>query len=386
LTRTAHFELSDTLLVQDDAYDYAGNIVDKTVKTTPVKDRAFNVITAIDDADESFTHLPYVKSLRIGNGELKKMELSIGSLFMNSGVFTAYIQHPLRQAQVSQVANVYDIEFSSLPCYNKPGELSKNEFTFRIFSFRGLRPNVSGSPAYLIPYATSDNRNALDQIEPGWIPTMMHEQGFVALLCGMFYRFLLWTEMIEFSAYIPPKEFHGINPIRMGMVEDIEGAKIRFLMDRLSFEPIRGVNQLFSKVKGYIYHKVLGLADLASSTFQINEQSEPEEMVYVGWRFIDRRWQDESDGRAQYAKVQLLFFADPFLMNPKRVTALDVKYALQRIFSHGAVLDDERSITTGTNVLDYISGEETIFSNVGGGQMNVSVIVRNSDNDSYIPI
>src|SRR5690606_27362221 len=55
LTRKAHFELSDDILMQDDVYDYSGQVIDKTVKTTGVKDKAFQVIAAIDDADESYT-------------------------------------------------------------------------------------------------------------------------------------------------------------------------------------------------------------------------------------------------------------------------------------------------------------------------------------------
>lgn len=281
---------------------------------------------------------------------------------------------------------MYDIEFSTLSCYNKPDELNKNDFSFRIFSFRGLIRNDANNPAYILPYATSDNRNALGEIEPTWIPTMMNEEDFIARICSLFYRFMIWTEVVEFDAHLPPQEFYSVNPMRMGLVGDGTGVKNLFLSDRISFEPIRGVNQIFSKIKGYLYHKVFGLTDLEASTFQVYEQSEQEEMIYIGWRFVDKRWVEEPTGQAQLAKVQLLFFADPFLMNPKRISNLKVNYALEKKYSTGATLYDEKEITTGTNVIDYVSGEEYIFSNVGGGRMDVSVVVRESDDESYIPI
>lgn len=384
LTRKAFFELSETILMQDDVYDYSGQVVEKTVKTTPVKDKAFNVISAVDDADESFNYLPYVKSIRIGEGELKKVELSIGSLFMNKGILTAFIRHPLRQPMVSQVANVYDVEFSSYGCYNKQGELSKNEFTFRIFSFRGLRANDVNNPGYALPYATTDDRDTLGNVVPGWIPTMLSANGFVANLASMFYRFLTWTEGIEFSSFISPKGFFDINPMRMGMIQDLDGSKNRFLIDRISFEPIRGVSQIFSKVTGFLYHKVFGLS--SEDAFQVYELSTPDDIAYVVWRYIDVRRSYEN-GTHTLGKIQFLFFDDPFLLTPKDVSSLKVNYALERTISTGAVDVEEYNFTTGDGVYEYTTLEFTIETILDPyWKLSTNVILRESDDESYMPV
>ncbi|GGH28195.1 hypothetical protein FAZ19_19635 [Sphingobacterium alkalisoli] len=389
LTKKAHFDISDRILEKESSLDFTEWILDRSMKIKPVKDKAFRIVTAVDDGDEAYKYLSYTKSKRVGLGsDLKAVELAVGAPFMNSGIFTGTLPSPLRQIQTAQTANIYDEQYGETTGFNKKGEISVNEFGFRVFSFRGLLPNSLSEPTWRIPYGTSDNRNALGVVQAAWISTSINgDNNWLDLLCGQFYKLLTLTETVEFNARVPADRFMEVTPMNLCSVSEASKVKTAFLPDRITFEPGKNNVQIYTRVKGYAFHKVFGLLDPGLFELKSYEVVEPTEMAYVAWRWVDNRIVPGSGSEWQeFAKVEFSFYSDPYMMTPKAVSALEILYFYRREFGTGGVIDDPMSVTTGSNVKTHVTGELAIFTNVSGGNMRATIILLESPDKRYVPV
>lgn len=382
LTKLAHFEFSENVLGATGVFDFKNSVVDKTLKISPQRDKAFRVVTGIDEADELYKYFPYIKSLVIGSEDEKKtVEMSIGTLFMRSSNREGVV----RELHVAQIGNVYEDGYSDLPCYNNSGELSINDFTFRLFSFRGMQAFKVEQEEYYIPYGTTDNKNAKNEVVNEWMSLQMDIDGSVASFSRMFYDFLVWTESVEFDAYVDAPNFIGLNPMIMGICADSDKSLSRFLLDRISFEPVRASDRLFTKVKGYLYHKVFSLVASEGSGFRVGEEVKPAKMIYVTYEYVDHRIENVDGTQNIYAYINFLFYADPFLLNTVEVEDLKVSFLADwSVRSDNFFQYRGEFIATGSNY--RYPDEFQIFSSGEALTISLVVTIEDSEDLKYVAI
>lgn len=388
LTKKAHFELPDRILEKENKMNFSPWMLDRSLKIKQVKDKAFLITVGIDDGDEIYKFLPYVKSKRVGlASDLKTTAIAVGAPFMNSGVFTGNLPSPLRNPQTMQTANIYDDSFAESTAFNKSGDISINEFTFRLFSFRGLLNNSTENAAWRLPYGTSDNRNALGVVHPNWISTNLNsENNWLEVFAAQFYKLLTVIETIEFNAQIPANRFSDVSPMEIYSIADKSGATTSFLPDRITFEPQKNNVTVYTRIKGYAFHKVFALLDPALLRISDYEVIKPGNIIYVAMRWVDHRAVIVSPtDYSYYAKAQFLFYSDPYLMNPITVSGLKVYFTNVIHYETGDV-SNPHNITTDNNVSQYTWFETRIRYTFSGFVVDSEITVDDPGDESYVPI
>ncbi|MFD2741973.1 MULTISPECIES: hypothetical protein [Sphingobacterium] len=385
LSKKARFEMPGEILSNPSVLDFSSWIIDKTTKVKGVKDKAFLFNLGVDDGDDTYNFLPFTRSKRLGlPGDHKPVDITISAPIMNSGKFSGFMPLPFRQIQVSQVANVYSDQYVNSSAFNKKGEISKNGFTLRFVSFRGIRSTGQFVFDRLIPYATSDNRDANGLLREGWVSTNLDAaNNWLETIASKFYRMMTLTESVEFDARIPIDRWMHVNPMQISSMSLYNGIKTPFLPDRITFEPAYRSSNIFAKVKGYLYHKVYGLINPADMQAVPFETVEPAEHVYIAWRFIDEKRTEFPNGSYEiHAKPQLLFFSDPFATIPKTVSKF--KFRFKRIL-HVPTGESaaDYDVETAENVTLYTDEEWLITGYVSGGYSYTTIEIVPDDLNTY---
>jgi hypothetical protein len=321
-------------------FNYAPNIVhstevvDITGYTEPgitIKSPLPNgyVLTqAIDEADDLFKTFEYVKTYTIGDSqEPQKNENFVGTLFMSDTIenrpgFTTTYRIPRKR----MLGNGYTLVAQGTESYNE-SEFTKNEFTFRLLNYVGVRTD-SGGNSYA--YACSDGKEPNGLINAN-LPSLWlgGENGLINRFLKQWYVYYLRTEDVELTANLPGEFIHDISPLKLLAWTTPTQVRMLAMMNQVSFEPSEEFDdRIYSKLRVYpIYNQAA--SDVKSFVdFQPGE-IENEGKIYVKFRMeiynkVVVRWGTIENVLEQYENGYLDFFSDEACTLPRNVANLPV--------------------------------------------------------------
>lgn len=388
LTKTAYFNLPNQILENLNEIDLGNLIIRDSLKIRSSLPKKYKVKLAKDEGDATRVYYDSVESLLLGKADTETpVELSISAPLMNTPLPVAGYNMQ-RWPMVEQIANLYDNEFGDTDMYNKDGEIIKNEFTFRLLSYRGLQPYDVSNPSYVTSYATSDNLNALGVVDTNIIATdPVNTQSWLKKLCEPFYIMQHISEQVEFDMHVGVEQFSKLNPLAKGKIWSRSGAKQTILFDRITFEPKQRKSNIFAKVKAYSVSN--SYVFMGQEGFITGEITKKENLVYVSAWFEDFR----SVHPITYAKVRFNFYADKYCQTPLAVSNLKIHALItENAYTNGFIvntLTQEVMATTGTNVITHLTSTEYrsahfIADPASYWEYILEPIVL--EGDSYIPV
>lgn len=393
LTKIAHFNLPNTILETIESIDLSVNQVRNSLKIKDSIPKKLKVKTAKDDSDNTYQYIDTIDSMTLGKGSSEPpVELSIDAPIMHRPMSQSGVNF-YRWPMVEQIVNLYDNYYADTDMYNKTGEISKNTFSFRLLSYRGLESYDSSNLARKTSYATSDNRNGLGGIDPAIISTDPGNTGsWLRKLCEPFYRMLHISEQIEVDTYVGIDSFSKLSPLTKSIIRSRSGAKLSVLLDRVTFEPKKSNGYIFAKLKGYTVNKAYAL--LGNTEFQVADRTIKDSLVYLSAWFEDFRTVTDSTSATTYAKVRINFYGDKYCQEPALVSGLTVHLLITDNFYTNTIVVNttlkDVTVTTGTNVSTHLTSTEYRISYQTSGnpesnwKADIEPIVL--EGDTYIPV
>ena len=259
-----------------------------------------------------------------------------------------------------------------------------------LLSFRGLQQCLPGDPEKMIPFATSDNYDALKIEHEDWIAVNpLETNGWIRKICQPFYQMLSLTEDVEFDTLLPIQKFFSINPLSKIRYKTKNGAISTLVLDKITFEPSNRNSLILSKVKAFSINRsqLLFGVDLQ---FKIETKTDVPDSIYVFARFYHLRTEPAPSSGEYFIGYMLLeFFNDKYKVSPKAVSNLEIKLEVKRNIrttqSEGNLIF-EKTYITGENVIDYRPDEEFIYlSTMTGSSWTSDIILLEPEDKSYIP-
>lgn len=395
LSRKAYFELPQKLIDSSEIINLGNMLVKDRLKIKNGSIKRFTVSKSSGDDDTIPKAFNSIDSFIIGEAETSnKRELSISSTLMSVGYKDRFDVWHYRMPIVEQLANVYDIELLESNAFNKSGEVSKNPFGFKVLSFRGGKPFSDVPISGLIPYATSDNRNAKDQVEVAWMATdPFHEKGWLKMICEKMFQLLIYSDELEFDILCPIQYFMSIHPLAKSLIRTKNGTKRTILFDKITFEPNKRNRLIYARINALGIQNSYMLANTPLN-FSVNSQTKADPVTYVFASFIHARNVNENGGVISYGKIYLEFFSDKYRINRKVVDGLTVLievHAKLRVFeesqwSKGDVAETvlEKTIHVGIGVSDHIETEEIVYkSTVPILKIETELVLIENPNSPY---
>ena len=330
--RKAIFNYAPEIVHTTDAVDITG-FTEPGISIRSPLPTGYVLNQAIDEADDLFKTFEYVKSFTIGDSqEPQKIENFVGTLFMTDiiekrpGFNTTY-----RVPRKRMLGNGYALVAQETESYNDNG-YTKNEFTFRVLNFVGIRYDSGGNP---YAYATSDSKEPNGTVNPDLLSLWMGgETGLINTFLKQWYVYYLRTEDVELIASLPGEFIHQISPLKLLAWTTPTQVRMLAMINQVSFEPSEEYDdRIYSKIRVYpIYNQAA--SDVKSFVdFQPGE-IENEGKIYVKFRReaynkVVVKWAGIETILEQYENAYLDFFSDEACTKPRNVSNLPVTMLLQ---------------------------------------------------------
>lgn len=246
-TKKAHFVFSDRVISSPDRISL-DKYVEKGFRTQRLLVSGFEITQGIDEKDEMFKLMPYVKNYFIGAGEEKqKIDLLVSTCFM--GTLSNTWRDPLGTIRIpvkEQVGNAYSDRAIGSEAHNPEG-YGRNAFSLKLLSYRGMHPDTVGN---LYPYATSDGLGTDGLTEICQSLWLGGANGILEKIRS-WYTFLLRTEPVEISAKLPNIILNRLSPIKKIRFPTEEGIHLEALMDKAQFSTDK--NKLLINTRMTVY-------------------------------------------------------------------------------------------------------------------------------------
>ncbi|MBE7177694.1 MAG: hypothetical protein INR69_14900 [Mucilaginibacter polytrichastri] len=253
-TMTAYFNYGPRILADRDAVDISGYAaLGFEMKSAPAA--GFELVQEKDDKDAMFKQLAYVRSFMIGETlQPKKVDSIAGTLFMTSITYPRLGSNiGWRIPRKRQVGNAYTRRaFGSEAYVEDEKNYTKNEFSFRLLNYLGMRNDTAGAE---YPYASSDDLDADGEFRGSRVSLWLGgENGLIAGYHRDWYIFFVRTEQIELSAALPFSVLQQISPMRMLAWKTDTQTRIVALLNRLSFQASNHAERILAKVSVYPFY------------------------------------------------------------------------------------------------------------------------------------
>lgn len=328
LTKTAHFELSSHLLESDSILDITEGIHYDSLLIKGQNDTSFKLLSKVDDNDELYKNVSYEKSVMVGYDfkKFKELPLAIGRLYMAEGITIKSISNSILPI-TQQLGNIYSDSYNSddyETVYNAGNEISKNSFSFRLASYKGLQ--TLGISSHRLPYATSNEKgnggvvysNSLDQ---------GGARGLINQYTLQYYRFYCSSELVEVNVQMSVVDFFNLHPLQKVYIKDRNSAKVEVLMDKIVFEP-QSNHTLLGRLNCYPNYDLLGSAQGMKVMVGSAVIENTEGVAYAKlFSKLDRVIPHPTlaDKVLQFYKLTLEFYADAAGIVPYSVTNMPYK-------------------------------------------------------------
>lgn len=391
LRRTVTIDLPNLYLENDDFVDLGDGTILNSPKIKGGELKKYTIQRSKTESDGVQQFFDSIDSLSLGNSQTdNKIELTISSPKMGEYYSDRNNVRTFRMPIADHLANIYDEVYLESSAFNKEGEFNKNDFGFMLLSFRGLQQCLPGDPEKMIPFATSDNYDALKTEHVDWIAVNpLETNGWIRKICQPFYQMLSLTEDVEFDTLLPIQKFFSINPLSKIRYKTKNGSISTLVLDKITFEPSNRNSLILSKVKAFSINRsqLLFGVDLQ---FKIETKTDVPDSIYVFARFYHLRTEQSNPNGEDYIGYMILeFYNDKYKVSPKAVSNLEIKLEIKRNIrttqSEG-ILIFEKTYTTGENVYDYQPDEEFVYKSTnGGGAFNSEIILLDPEDKSYIP-
>lgn len=391
LKKTVTIELPNVYLESNEFVELGENTILNSPKIKGGELKKYTIQRSKSDSDGVQQFFDSIDSISLGNSQVdNKIELSISSPKMGEYYSDRNNYRTFRMPIADHLANVYDEVFLESNAFNKEGEFNKNDFSFMLLSYRGFLECLPGDPTKKIPFATSDNLDALKNEHPDWIAVNpLETNGWIRKICQPFYQMLSMCEDVELDTLLPIQKFFSINPLTKVRYKTKNGAISSLLLDKITFEPSNRNSLIYSKVKAFSINRsqLMFGVDLQ---FKVETSTDVPEAIYVFARFYHVRTEPgETSGELFYGNLVLEFFNDKYKVKPKAVSNLEIKLELVRHIrttqSEGT-LTEEKKYTTGNSVFDYQPNEEFLYKSTSTGSNWITeIVIIDPENKSYIP-
>lgn len=235
-TRIAYFTLGVTVLDSDERIELDGMIEKSKVSATKIEETGYELIQGIDSGDELFEMNPYVKSFFIGGDRVqKKLELPVSTCFMKAETNADQLgSAQWRVPAKRQLGNAYGETWAvGSQAHNEEG-YTRNEFTFRLLSYRGLFQDSLGN---FYPYATSDGLAPDGVTEICQSLWLGGSTGILEYYHRRWLIFKLRTELVVLKTYITNILLSMLSPLKKVRFATPEGTHIEALLDEVKFSP-----------------------------------------------------------------------------------------------------------------------------------------------------
>lgn len=319
------FQKSNAVLGGTDRQDLKSMIHRGSLEIDPLQDTAYKLVVKIDDADELYNATPYEKSVMIGYdlSRWKELPMSIGKVFMQSAshfgianVITPYAW---------QIGNVYSESFAeNEQIYNGGNVLSKNPFSLRLLSYKGLQ-NIRTSPAYTIPFATSEKEGNLGQ---SYAQSLDHggSGGLVYNYSLPWYRYFCLSEKVTLKCDMTVTQFFNLDPLRKIEICGPNQGNVEALLDKIVFEPKTAGETIVAKIQCYPNYNIIGseLKMLVGNAVIENIDG----TIYAKLFMRHNRAGYEGNHRVDYQNMWVEFYSDPGGLIPREVR--DVEFSIWR--------------------------------------------------------
>lgn len=333
LTKTAHFDLCTTLLESESRLNLCDAIHYDSLKIQKANDKAFKLLTKIDDNDELYVNVSYEKSIMVGYDfdNWKELQLGIGRLQMADALAVKGSVNALLPA-VSQLGNIYSSSYNTddyQQVYNGGNELSKNAFALRMMSYKGLQGLGTGS--HRVPFCTGDDRG-----NGGVVYTNTMDQGgakgWINKYTIQYYRFYCSSELVEVSVQMNGVDFFALQPLQKIMIADRSRIPIEALMDKVVFEP-HSNHQMMGKISCYPNYDLLGSAQ-GMQVMVGGAVVESTEGVLFAKLFSRNSGvqanPDNPSEMVQFAEITIAFYADAAAFLPYNAVDFPYKIVLNK--------------------------------------------------------
>lgn len=390
LKRTVTMDLPNSYLENNDFVELGDNTILNSTKIKGGELKKYIINRSKSQIDGVQQFFDSIDSLSLGVSEAPtKIELNISSPKMGEYYVDRNNNWTYRMPIADHIGNVYDQILVDSNAFNKEGEFNRNEFTFMILSFRGLMQCIPGEPDLMIPYATSDNRNALSEPQNEWISTdPLGDNGWIRKVCQPFYQMLSLTEEVEFDTLLPIQKFLTIDPLSKVRFRSKNGSIATLILDKITFEPSNRNSLIYSKVKSFSINRsqLLFGVDLQ---FKIETNTEVPDVTYAFARFHQTRVEPGNpNGEDFYGNLIIEFFNDKYKVMPKTVSNLNIKLEIHRHIrttQSESTLIIEKNYTTGVGVYDFQDPEELVISStVSGGSFTSTIFLIEPESKEYI--
>ncbi|HWK58746.1 MAG TPA: hypothetical protein VNQ80_15490 [Parapedobacter sp.] len=354
-TRKARFDLPDDVLSRTDAVDVSASIEAGTMRIKRNAVDGYRLRTMVDDGDECYTLHPYVRDYTIGLSETPRaQDLQTGTLFMYRGPMYLNATAEHRMPWARQTANIYDEAYRETEAYNQPDTYGRNDFKLRLIAYKGMVPWGALGNSGMIPYATCDNLNELE--EPAYDYSMQPggASGWLSKFCLTWYEMLCSTEPLDFIARLDVATFMRLSPLRKMLLAGDSRAVIPALPDRVTFEPTDTGRIVACRVLAYPHYNRGALAEDIEVGFSEGEVVVPEITIYARLAPENERYTtNKSKEKRRVADVVLYFYRDNAGTIPYSVTALPVRIlrnynnsgtGVNADFTHDVTADGERYV------------------------------------------
>lgn len=288
-TKKAHFVLSDTVLADDERIEINVERFKPTAAKT--EETGYELIQGIDDKDELFKVIPYVKSFFIGDDRVaKKVELPISTCFMRKEQNPDHPGSPVwRIPMKKQLGNAYSDRAIDSQAHN-PVDYGRNDFGLRLLSYRGMMADGNGN---FYPYATSDGLDVAGEISICPSLWLGGESGILERYQRSWYAFYLMTELVELVAYLPNIVLRRMSPLKKIRFQTDEGIYLEALMDEVEFRADRKERLLKADIKVYPNYNVSALIDASNTQFAsgdiVNEATVYVKLIEINYERTYRR-------------------------------------------------------------------------------------------------
>lgn len=276
-TRQAHFALSETVLNSPERIDLEGCIEKGRPTTTKTNETGFELVQGIDEDDELFKILPYIKSYFIGGDRVqKKIEVPVATCFMRREVNADHLALGTWRLPIKkQLGNAYSDKALDSAAHN-PVDYGRNKFAFKILSYRGMMADSLGN-AY--PYATSDGLAPDGVTEICKSLWLGGTNGILENYQRHWSTFLIRTELTELRALLTKEILSRLSPIRKIRFPSAEGIYLEALMSEVK---IRGGKDFKIRTDLHVYpnYNVSGADESINMNF-LSGETVNENLIYV---------------------------------------------------------------------------------------------------------
>lgn len=327
--RKAYFNYANRIIHGTDGVDISG-FTESGINIKSYIPTGYELVQAADEDDDLFKTFEYVKSYYIGdNQELQKLSAFAGTLFMTDTVEPRPVDGGVwRVARKRQVGNGYTAHAKGTESYNETG-YSKNDFTFRLLNYMGVRYDSLGRAYY---YAASDGKNTDGSEHPTALSLWLGgTNGLINRFLKEWLMYYLRTEEVEITAHLPANLLLQLSPIKKLTWSTHTRALIPAMINQVSFEQSgKYAERIAAKIKVYpIYNQAA--TDVRAFTEVKLGEVENAGKIYVKYeQVVTQQIDKELFGNGVkvtmevYVNGFLNFFSDEACKKPRNVSNLPV--------------------------------------------------------------